>query len=286
MRTKGTQLRLTRRMRAFAAVAAVVPMVALPAAAGATTLFGSGSSVAQPYLLKLFSAYHRLHKKISFKYIPDGGNAGVKDVQRGRSQFAIQTRLPLPSDTGTTWDKLFVDGLCIAVNKSNSLSDVSLQQVHDVFLGIDTTWSQVAGSNLATTIDPVGRNSTAGTYTFFSQAVLGNKIQASNVAQKTTDGQVQVAIQTDPNAIGYVGLAHTSGTKPLQIGGEPCTQSAIQFGATHTSGGYPLWRYIWSVLPSGHPSGQVEKFLDWVRTSKQSGQIITRSGAVAAFNKH
>ena len=32
--------------------------------------------------------------------------------------------------------------------------------------------------------------------------------------------------------------------------------------------------------------GQVEKFLDWVRTSRTAGQIITRAGAVPAFNKH
>jgi hypothetical protein len=30
---------------------------------------------------------------------------------------------------------------------------------------------------------------------------------------------------------------------------------------------------------------QVEKFFDWVRTSKAAGQIIQRAGAVPAFNK-
>jgi phosphate transport system substrate-binding protein len=279
-------LSLRGKIRTFAVLTAVVPTLALPAVAGATTLFGSGSSVAYPYMLKLFAAYHRLHHKVSFKYNPDGGNAGVKDVQGGRSQFAIQTRPPLPSDSGTTWDKLFVDGLCIAVNRSNSLSNISLSQVHDIFLGINTNWSQIAGSNLTTTIDPIGRNSAAGTYTFFQQAVLGGKTQSSNVAQKLSDGQVQVAVQTDPNAIGYVGVAHTHGIKPLTIGGEPCDRSAIAYGATHATGGYPLWRYIWSVLPSNRANRNVEKFLDWVRTSKQAGQILNRAGAVAAFNKH
>lgn len=70
-------------------------------------------------MLELFKAYSKLHKKIRFSYVPDGGNAGVKDVQAGRSQFAINTRPPLPSDSGTTYVKLFLDGLCIAVNKSN-----------------------------------------------------------------------------------------------------------------------------------------------------------------------
>jgi ABC-type phosphate transport system substrate-binding protein len=105
------------------------------------------------------------------------------------------------------------------------------------------------------------------------------------VAQKTSDGQVETAVENDPNAIGYVGLSHIGGVKALTIGGEPCSAGAIQYAATHSSGGYPLFRYIWSVLPSGHPNVQVEKFLDWVRTSKQAGAIISRAGAVAAFNK-
>src|SRR5690349_19520163 len=89
------------RKRTLVALAAVVPALALAPAAGAITLSGSGSSAAQPYMLKLFKGYSQAHKSIRFKYNPDGGNAGVVDVQQGRSQFAINTRPPLRSDSGT-----------------------------------------------------------------------------------------------------------------------------------------------------------------------------------------
>jgi phosphate transport system substrate-binding protein len=271
------------RIRAVLGLSATALGLALPASAGAVTLYGSGSSAAYPYMQELFRGYSKLHKSVRFRYIQDGGNAGVQDVQAGRSQFAIQTRLPLPSDSGTTWDKLFLDGLCIAVNPANSLSDVSLSQLKGIFLATDTNWSQVPGSNLSTTIDPQGRNSAAGTYTFFEQAVLGGQTQASNVSQLTSDGLVAVAVHNDSNAIGYVGLAHSgpgSGIKKLTIGGVACDDAHIR------NESYPLFRYIWSVLPTSHPSVQVEKFLDWVRTSKAAGTIISRAGAVAAFNKH
>jgi phosphate transport system substrate-binding protein len=277
---KGMQLRSTSR--GMLALLASGAMLAVPAAAGATTLIGSGSSAAQPYLLELFRGYSKLHKKIHFKYVPDGGNAGVKDVQQHRSQFAVQTRPPLPSDSGTTYDKLFLDGLCLAVNPSNHLSDISLAQTKDIFTAVDTNWSQVPGSGLSTTIDPVGRNSTAGTYTFFQQSVLGGKTQASNVQQQTSDGLVAVAVKNDANAIGYVGLAHSgsgSGVKKLTIGGVPCDDAHIK------NESYPLFRYIWSVLPTAGASSQVEKFFDWVRTSHAAGKIISKSGAVPAFNK-
>jgi phosphate transport system substrate-binding protein len=271
----------TMRRTAVLAVAAAV--LAGAPAAGAVTLFGSGSSAAQPYLLKLFRGYSQLHPSVHFRYNPNGGNAGVQDVQARRTQFAIQTRPPLPSDSGTTYFKLFLDGLCIAVNPANRLSDISLSQLGNVFTGIDTNWSQLPGTGLSTTIDPVGRNSSAGTYTFFQQSVLGGKTQSSNVRQAPSDGLVAVDVHNDPNAIGYVGLSHSgqgSGVKKLTVNGIACSTAAIRTES------YPLFRYIWAVLPTSGASLAVEKFFDWVRISKTAGQIISQAGAVPAFNRH
>ena len=257
-------------------------MMALPTAAGATTLFGSGSSAEQPILNVLFRAYNRLHRSIRFNYLPDGGNAGVQDVQAGRRLFAVNTRPPLPSDGGTTYFKLFLDGLCVAVNPANSVSGLTIAQAKEIFTGVATNWDQIAGSNLSTTIDPVGRNSSAGSYTFFQQAVLGNQTQSSNVHPVTSDGLVATAVSKDHSGIGYVGLAHSgkgSGVKTVTLNGVACNQANIKNET------YPLFRYIWGVVPTSGASRTVEKFFDWVRTNKQAGQIISRAGAVPAFNK-
>ncbi|HTU31333.1 MAG TPA: substrate-binding domain-containing protein [Solirubrobacteraceae bacterium] len=267
-------------MKLLAAAGVTATMVAVPAAASATTLTGSGSSAAQPYMLELFKAYTQINKSIHFKYIADGGNAGVKDVQAGRSEFAINTRPPLPSDAGTTYVKLFLDGLCIGVNKANSMTNISMTSLKNVFLGVDTNWSQVGGSNLSTTIDPIGRNSAAGQYTFFQSSVLGGATQASDVAQDTSDGLVQIGIGKDANSIGYVGLAHSGPpVKKISVNGVACNQTNIRKET------YPLYRYDWGVVPTAHHNTQVIKFLEWVRTSKIAGEVINKAGAVSAFNK-
>jgi phosphate transport system substrate-binding protein len=279
-------LTTSNRIKAIAALAATIPAFAAPAGAVAATLFGSGSSAEQPILNPLFRQYLNLNKKIRFNYSPDGGNQGVKDVQAHRSEFAVNTRPPLPSDHGTTYIKLFLDGLCIAVNNSNAISSISLSDAKNIFLGLSTNWSQIAGSNLSATIDPYGRNSTAGSYTFFQQAVLGNKTQSSNVVPQSSDGLVATAVSKDANGIGYVGLAHsgpTSGVKALRVNGVACQQSTIR------NNSYPLWRWIWAVIPTPgngiRVDPNVEKFINWVATSKTAGQIIARAGAVPAFNK-
>jgi phosphate transport system substrate-binding protein len=270
-------------MKTIAVTALALGALVVPASAGAQTLIGSGSVAAQPVLQALFATYTKqVNKKVHFVYTANGGNAGVKDVQNGTSQFAGQARTPLPSDAGTTYIKLYLDGLCIDVNPKNKLSNITIQQTHDIYRGLLTNWSQLPGSGLETTIDPVGRDTNGGTYNFFLQSVLNNEPPASNVNALTADGLVVNAVKQDPNAIGYDGLAwQGKGQKALKVNGVACTPSKISVEPLR----YPLSRYIFLVLPTASPSKAVQKFADWARTSPLAGEAIAKAGGVPAFNK-
>jgi phosphate transport system substrate-binding protein len=273
------------KSKTLAIAAAALMGLAVPASAGAQTLIGSGSVAAQPVLQALFSTYTKqVNHKVHFVYTADGGNAGIKDVQNGVSQFAGQARTPLPSDAGTTYVKFYLDGLCMDVNKQNKLSNVSIQQLHDIYRGLITNWSQVPGSGLTTTIDPVGRDTNGGTYNFFLQAVLNNELPASNVNALTADGLVVNAVKQDPNAIGYAGLAWQSkNLKTLKVNGVPCQANKISVEPLK----YPLSRYIFLVLPGDGSTSPpaLQKFIDWARTSPLAGEVILKAGGVPAFNK-
>ncbi len=274
------------RIKSVAIAAVALAGLAVPASAGAATYIGSGSVAAQPVLQALFATYTKtVDKKTHFVYTANGGNAGVKDVQNGTSQFAGQARTPLPSDAGTTYIKMFMDGLCLDVNSSNKLTNISVQQAHDVYRGLLTNWSQIPGSGLDTTIDPVGRDTNGGTYNFFLQAVLNNEAPASNVNALTADGLVVNAVKQDPAAIGYAGLAWQGSKKlkPLKVNGVPCAANKISVEPLK----YPLSRYLFLVLPgdgSTTPKG-LQKFIDWARTSPVAGEVILKAGGVPAFNK-
>jgi phosphate transport system substrate-binding protein len=280
------------RVKAIAALAAVVPAVAVlavpggasakahkpnkPHKAASVTLVGSGSSAAQPYMLALFAAYHKQYPNTKFLYNPDGGNAGVTDVQNGRSEFSIQTAAPTAANAGTTFTQLFLDAVCIDVNSSNNLSNLTISSVANIFLGTDNNWSQVGGSNLSATIDPVGRSASAGQYTIFKNAVLNGVNQSSSVNVQQTDGEVANTVAKDPNGIGYVGLSHstTKGEKPISLNGVPCTVPNVK------SEKYPLTHWDYAVLPTSNPNPQVEKFVKWIQTNKTAGQVANKAGAV------
>ncbi len=272
---------MARRTRAIiGALTLILALSVAATAANAATIFGSGSSAMLPYFEVLAKAYKKVDPSTKLVYTANNGNAGAKDVQDGKSAFAFQTRPPLPSDSGLSYSKLFLDGLCVAVNPANVLNNLKISQVKDVFLGTVTEW-QPLGSNLRAPISAFGRNSTAGLYTFFQSAVLGGATQATNVAQLDQDGEVAVAVSKNQAAIGYVGLANSgpgSGVKRLKLEGQPCQASAIKTLK------YPLSRYGWIVLPAVKPNRAATKFGDWIRTSYAAGQVIAKAGAVPAFN--
>ena len=253
--------------------------LALPATASATTLIGSGSVAAQPVFLALFHGYHKTHPNIDFAYTANGGNAGVKDVQGGRSQFAGQARPPLPSDAGTTYVKGYLDGLCILVNKANSLHSLTLSQLGDIYSARLTDWKTFPGAKLTGTINPYGRDANGGTYNFFSQAVLQGNAPASNVNALGSDGLIANAVKQDKYGIGYDGLAYTKLLRPIKVNGIPCDHGNVR------SERYPLSRYIYFVLPTGAADPNVTKFIDWARRSAAAGAIIDNAGGVQVFNK-
>jgi phosphate transport system substrate-binding protein len=273
------------RLRTIAIAAIATAALALPAQAGAVTLIGSGGTAPQPVLEALFATYTKqVNKKVHFVYTADGGNAGVKDVQNGSSMFAGQGRTPLPSDAGTTYIKMYLDGLCLDVNPKNKLSNITVQQTHDIYRGLITDWSQVPGSGVTGTIDPVGRDSNGGAYNFFLQAVMNNEPLASNVNALTADGLVINAVKQDPDAIGYASLAwQTKSIKRLRVNGVTCEPKNISVEPLK----YPLSRYLFLVLPGNGKESPpaLLKFIDWARTSKLAGEVIAAAGGVPAFNK-
>ncbi|MFT4034292.1 MAG: substrate-binding domain-containing protein [Patulibacter sp.] len=271
---------MTKKHSTFAAATALT-LLATPAIGHAATIAGSGSSASTPYVEALFKAYKKVDKKNTFTFLANNGNAGAKDVQEGRSAWAIQTRAPQASDSGLSYSKLFLDALTISVNPANKLDNLPVKSVKDIYTGTVTEWSAYAGSGLTTPIQPFGRVATAGLFTYFTSAVLEGAATASNVTPVDKDGEVAVAVAKNPNAIGYIGLANSkpaSGVKRLKLNGIPPTPSTIKKLT------YPLSRYAWIVLPANNPDPAATKFADWIRSSYEAGQVLKKAGAVPAFN--
>jgi phosphate transport system substrate-binding protein len=163
------------------------------------------------------------------------------------------------------------DGIVVAVNTQNSVSDLTTDQVKSIFSGNTTNWKEVGGSDA--TINVITREDGSGTRKAFEEIVMGKetKIQKSAIVQSSTEA-VKQAVKQDPNAIGYISLANLDDSvKALKIGGVAPSE------ATVADGTYKVQRPF-LFLTKGDAQGAVKEFIDWVLSP--AGQEIVKSEKV------
>jgi len=62
------------------------------------------------------------------------------------------------------------DGVTIFLNEANKVSDLSLKQLSDIYLGKTKNWKEVGGADAE--IRLYGRENSSGTYTYFHDEVV------------------------------------------------------------------------------------------------------------------
>lgn len=260
-------------MRIAAIVAALSLFAALPAAAQAKKIITiSGSTSVFPLETKLARAWIKTKqgKKFGFKILQGGSNVGVADVARGRVSIGGSSRDPAASDPGgLVFTRVARDALCIITHNGNNIPNISQATVNGIYKSGPsiTNWATVPGSPLSTTISTIGRAPTSGTHDAFRSLFLGGVTQGSQVAGKASNGLVQQSVQSDPNAIGYVSLAFTSGVTVIPYNGVDCTlrnAKSLQYGGVRS----------FYFVTRGAPTGGVKKFIGWTLKSKQANKVI------------
>ena len=108
---------------------------------------------------------------------------------------------------------------------------------------------------------------TSGTQDAFQKIFMGSKTVTSSIAAKASNGLVQQAVQTDPNAIGYVSLDFVGGVSSAGYNGVACNLRNAK------SGEYGGVRNFWMVT-RGPAKGITNSFIHWVQTSARSNKIV------------
>jgi phosphate transport system substrate-binding protein len=117
---------------------------------------------------------------------------------------------------GTT---IALDGIAIIVNADSKVSDLSVDQISQIFTGAVTDWSAVGGAPV--TIACIGRESGSGTRDGF-ESITGTKDKCKLSQELTSTGAVIEAVKNSPNAVGYASLSAVEGTgrhQGLTVGG-------------------------------------------------------------------
>jgi phosphate transport system substrate-binding protein len=267
-----------RRLKAgcLAATCIIVPAAGLGSNALAAktkappVITMSGSTSVAPLAAKLAKRYLKQYPgRVKFKLAQGGSDVGVADVAKGRVTIGNSSRDKKDTDPGgIVFNKIARDAICVVTNPNNKLGDVSQAVVQDIFSGKTRDWSEVPGAGITGPINLAVRTPASGTQDAFQKLFMGSKVIADSAAQKASNGLVQQAVKSDPQAIGYVSLPFAEGLNSATFKGTPCTLQDAKSGA------YEGTRNFWMVT-RGPAEGQAKNFIAWVQTSKNAEKVIT-----------
>lgn len=227
-----------------------------------TTIDVVGSTSVQPVAEKLVETYQSKNNNVKINVQGGGSSVGIKSAQDGTADIGTSSK-DLKSDEkkGLTEYTLGQDGIVIAVNNENPVTDLSKEQLKDIYSAKIINWKEVGGSDA--TIHLVTREDGSGTLDVFEAVVMGKdtKMKSDAIVQSSTEA-VKQSVKRDPDAIGFVSYAHMSDdVKSLSIGG------IFPEDKTIADGSYELQKQF-IFLVKGTPTGQIKEFIDWVMSSE------------------
>jgi phosphate transport system substrate-binding protein len=238
--------------------------------------------------------YAAAEPAVSVEVSGGGSGTGIAALIEGTVDIANCSRRIEPKEieaavrnTGKTPREVTVgyDALAVYVNKDNALEHITLEQLAEIYgeKASLTKWSQL-GARLPPrakdAIIVVSRQSNAGTYFYFREAVLGKKrdFRLGTIDMLGSKDVVELVSRT-PSAIGYSGMGYaTQQVKMLRVArgnGETAYAPTIE---NTLSGKYPIARPLF-MYTLGEPGGRIRKYLDWILSGEGQG-ILARSGYV------
>jgi phosphate transport system substrate-binding protein len=187
---------------------------------------------------KLIAEFKKDHPQVAFDTEYKGTSYGfgalmVDKCDIGAASREINTNeMSLAKDRDIDFNTYVIGTYSVAVvlNGNSTLTNLTLQQVHDIFTGKVQNWKDVGGPDAPVHIyirDPI-----SGTYLGFEELAMNKDNYAQHPKTFTNyDGIVQ-AVSQDPSGIGYVSVedAKKTGIKAVAISGLAPTPEAVQKG--------------------------------------------------------
>ena len=192
--------------------------------------------------------------------------SAVNSVMNGYSDIAATARrlYPRHKEYGY-WETVFTrDPMAVIVNTKNPVSNLSEEDLRDIFGGNISRWNEVGGPDKPILLVVPGKNTAA--FKNFSRRPMRRTLIAYDIMTFKSTMVIQV-VERFPNAISFIarGVALHEGVKTLKI-------DNLQPKDTD----YPYCQ-LFSFVTKGKPSGAVKQFIDDV-LSGEGKKIIVKEG--------
>ena len=227
--------------------------------------------------------YMDKNKDITIQVTGGGSGVGIAALINGTTDIANASRPMKPSEreklkqrynTLGVEVKVAKDGLSLYLNEKNSVKELSIQQIKDIYTGKITNWKDVGGKD--SKIIVYGRENSSGTYVYFKDNVLSGADFTSSMQSMPGTAAVVNAVVKDANAIGFGGAAYAKGIKYAAVKKDAGSKAFTPTEENIKSGDYPITRYLFMYLRN-KPTGEMKDYIDWI-LSAEGQKIVTEVG--------
>jgi phosphate transport system substrate-binding protein len=229
----------------------------------------TGSTSVGPFAEQLAERYEQQHPDAKVNIQALGSSAGIQAAAEGTVEIGMSSRhLESAEEEQLQTYEIARDALAIIVHPSNSISDLSAEQVRQIFTGQIGNWRLLGGSDAP--IDVVTREAGSGTYAAFEELVMNKELPAPRALRQGSNGAVRQLVAGNPDAIGYISLGIVNETvKPVAIDEIQASTEAV------ISGQYKLVRpFLFVQNKNTALSPLAQQFLSFVLSPEGQHELV------------
>lgn len=236
---------------------------------GTVTLAGSTSM--QKLCEAMIESFEEVYPDVTVTAEYTGSGAGLEALAGGKTDIGNASRSLKDGEkqSGAVENIVAIDGIAVITHKGNTVSDLTAQQLTDIYTGKITNWKDLGGADEAIVV--LGREAGSGTRGAFEE-LLKIEDQCAYAQELDSTGGVLAKVAATPGSIGYVSLDVVDDTvKALSLDGVAPTEENI------VAGSYKLSRpFVMATL------GTIEEQNDLVKTwfhyvQSDEGQAVIKA---------
>lgn len=243
----------------------------------------TGCGITKKAFMSELAAAYAKKTSTSVKLSGGGATKGIRAAAAGTADMGGSCRLRLvkagaihPEEKNADLIQVAWDAIVTIINPSNTVENISLDDLKSVLDGKITNWSQLGGDDKRIAlITRQGKTSGVG---LMSRLLIykdaNHEYKARSIKVKST-GPLEKKVEKMKTAIAVDGIssAKRRNVKVLSINGVKPTKENIG------SGRYVLFRPLYLVLNKSNPDPEARKLIDFA-LSAEGQKIISEQGTV------
>ncbi|ADZ82866.1 phosphate ABC transporter substrate-binding protein [Cellulosilyticum lentocellum] len=222
-----------------------------------------GSTTVSEPMEQLAEKYKETVPDANIEVQGNGSSAGIKAVADGTADMGMSSRELSEEEKrlGLTETVIAHDAIAVVVNTTNEVTNLTKEQIKDIYEGKITNWSQVGGKD--ENIIVVTREAGSGTRGAFEELLgLLTTDKASTIIDRALvsegTGSIMATVASKENAIGYISLGYRNETvKLVEVDG------VMPSAETVLANEYMISRPL-LLLTSNNTSDEAKALLDYI----------------------